>query len=469
MKILSITAGAAGMYCGSCTRDNALARELLARGHDVTLVPVYTPTRPDEPNVSRNRVLFGGISVYLQQHVAALSPHCRACSIGCGIRLASSAPLPAARSRRMRALLGDLTISMLQGERGVLRKEFDKLVDWIRDEPLPEIINLPNSLLIALAAPLKRAFRRPVCCTLQGEELFLDGLVPPFREEARALIRDQTRAIDRFVAVSDYCAAFMSSYLTIPATQIAVVPLGISMEGYEEPDTPEPGCVYRRVLRSHRPGEGTASARRRVRAPAPANTPRRPCGWKSPAIFARANQSYVDEVRRTLDGCGIRQRVLVSRRARPRRESSRSCARLDVLSVPATYDEPKGMFLLEAMASGVPVVQPRRGAFVEIVERTGGGLLVAPDNPDALAEGLHAMWSSAREQVRIGSSGVPRRENSLHRVAVGRHGCSTCTRLSSVAPRRQVCRLHSQRVIRAPGLPRQQALFDATRPSGCAF
>src|ERR1700693_5636309 len=70
MKILSITAGAAGMYCGSCLRDNSLAVELLARGHDVTLVPVYTPTRTDEANVSQHRVLFGGISVYLQQHSA---------------------------------------------------------------------------------------------------------------------------------------------------------------------------------------------------------------------------------------------------------------------------------------------------------------------------------------------------------------------------------------------------------------
>jgi glycosyltransferase involved in cell wall biosynthesis len=59
---------------------------------------------------------------------------------------------------------------------------------------------------------------------------------------------------------------------------------------------------------------------------------------------------------------------------------------LDLLSVPATYDEPKGMFVLESMASGVPVVQPRRGAFVEIVERTGGGVLVPPDDPERLAD-----------------------------------------------------------------------------------
>jgi glycosyltransferase involved in cell wall biosynthesis len=67
---------------------------------------------------------------------------------------------------------------------------------------------------------------------------------------------------------------------------------------------------------------------------------------------------------------------------------------IDVFSVPATYDEPKGMSLLEAMASGVPVVQPRRGAFTEIVERTGGGLLVEPDDPEKLAEGLYTLWSN---------------------------------------------------------------------------
>lgn len=67
MKLLSITAGAANMYCGSCLRDNALAAELIARGHDVMLVPLYTPTRTDEPNVSDRHVFFGGVSVYLQQ------------------------------------------------------------------------------------------------------------------------------------------------------------------------------------------------------------------------------------------------------------------------------------------------------------------------------------------------------------------------------------------------------------------
>jgi glycosyltransferase involved in cell wall biosynthesis len=398
MRILQITAGAAGMYCGSCTRDNALARELLARGHEVTLVPVYTPTRPDEPNVSRNRVLFGGISVYLQQHVPLFRRTPRMLD-----RMWDSPRVIGAFARRAISTdartLGDLTISMLQGERGVLRKEFEKLIDWIGDEPLPEIINLPNSLLIALAAPLKRAFRRPVCCTLQGEELFLDGLVSPFREEARALIRDQTRAIDRFVAVSDYCAAFMSSYLTIPASQISVVPLGISMEGYEEPEARSRGVFTVGYFARIAPEKGLhllADAYVRLRQ----RTGVTPMRLEVAGYLARSNQSYLDAVRRTLDGAGYGKEF--SYRGELDRTGKLAFLRqLDVLSVPATYDEPKGMFLLEAMASGVPVVQPRRGAFVEIVERTGGGVLVTPDNPDSLADGLHTVWSSAANRSTL--------------------------------------------------------------------
>ena len=132
MKILSITAGAAGMYCGSCFRDNALAAELMARGHDVTLIPVYTPTRTDETNVSRHDVLFGGISVYLQQYSALFrrtprfldklwdAPWVISAFAGRGVS-------PEAR------VLGELTISTLQGEQGVLHKEFEKLVEWTRE------------------------------------------------------------------------------------------------------------------------------------------------------------------------------------------------------------------------------------------------------------------------------------------------------------------------------------------------
>src|SRR6516164_8405249 len=69
MKVIAFTAGAGPMYCGSCIRDNALAAELRKQGHDLILLPIYTPTLTDEPNVSEQTVFCGGISVYLEQHL----------------------------------------------------------------------------------------------------------------------------------------------------------------------------------------------------------------------------------------------------------------------------------------------------------------------------------------------------------------------------------------------------------------
>ena len=77
-----------------------------------------------------------------------------------------------------------------------------------------------------------------------------------------------------------------------------------------------------------------------------------------------------------------------------------------MLSVPATYDEPKGIFLLEAMANGVPVVQPRRGAFPEVIEATGGGLIVDVDNPESLADGFQALWQDPARAAKLGAAGA---------------------------------------------------------------
>src|SRR5262245_7554686 len=392
MRILSITAGAAGMYCGSCFRDNAIAAELMARGEDVTLVPVYTPTRTDETNVSRQRVLFGGISVYLQQYSSLFRATPRWLD-----RLwdaPSFISMFAGRGVSTDAhLLGDLTISMLQGEQGVLRKEFDKLVDWMSAEPLPDVINLPNSLLIGMARPLHAATGRPICCTLQGEELFLNGLQSQYRDRAIALIREQVAHVERFIAVSEYCAEFMADLFAIPRAKIAVVPLGIRMDGYQRAPRRSSAeyCVgyFARVAPEkglHVLAESYVHLRRRMGG-AP--------GRLVAAGYMGADQtSYLNDVRAILARAGL-DGEFTYRGAVDRNGKLAFLSELDVLSVPATYDEPKGMFLLESMAAGVPVVQPRRGGFVEIVEKTGGGLLVEPDNPAALGDELYRLWTDA--------------------------------------------------------------------------
>jgi len=212
------------MYCGSCFRDNALAAELLARGHDAHLIPVYTPTRTDEPNVSDRKVLFGGISVYLQHASPWFARLPRALD-----RMWDAPGVISAFANRSMStdptLLGGMAVAMLEGRDGVLRREFDKLVEWTADEPPPDVINIPNSLLISLAEPLRQSFGRPVCCTLQGEELFLDGLQQPYLDRTVELIRSHVPHVDRFIAVSEYEARFMAERLHIPPDRVSVVPL----------------------------------------------------------------------------------------------------------------------------------------------------------------------------------------------------------------------------------------------------
>src|SRR5262249_38994558 len=235
MKILSITAGAAGMYCGSCLRDNALAAELIARGHDVVLLPLYTPTLTDEPNVSQSKIFFGGISVYLQQHLSIFRNTPWLLD-----RVWDSTPALKAASRRSiptdPRFLGELTLSVLKGEDGFQRKEIEKLVYWLKQEEPPDIVNLPNALLIGLAQPIKKALGSPVLCTLQGEDLFLEGLERDYRASSLDLIRKQIDDVDLFLSVSEYYADFMSQYLNIPAHKIEVVRLGISLDGYSPRD-----------------------------------------------------------------------------------------------------------------------------------------------------------------------------------------------------------------------------------------
>ena len=403
MRLLQITAGAGGMYCGTCLRDNALATELLARGHDVLLLPVYTPTRTDEANVSNGRVFFGGISVYLQQHVpllrrtpAALDflwdlPRVIRAATGRGVSVEPQA-------------LGELTLSTLGGEDGFQAKEVRKLVQFAASQPPFDVVVLPVSLLIGLAAPLRRALRAPVVCALQGEELFLDGLSAEHREKGRALIRAQESHVDAFLAASDTYADFMAGYLGLPRAKIHTVPIGISLEGHDpaprerrEPFTlgyfariaPEKGLhLLARAYRILRQEMGLPPSRLRA------------AGYLAPE-----HRGYLAGIEDDLRTWGLHGEFTYA--GELSREDKIAFLRgLDVLSVPSPYVEPKGLYLLEAMANGVPWVQPGHGAFVDMHRHTGGGLLFAPNDERDLAAQIFTLAGDPARAAALGRAGA---------------------------------------------------------------
>lgn len=407
MKILSLTAGAASMYCGSCLRDNALAAELMRLGHDVTLLPFYTPTLSDEPNVSRKeRVFFGGISVYLEQHLALFRHTPRFLD-----RLWDAPGVIGAFTKRSIAVdpkqLGALTVSTLRGTDGHQRKEIDKLIEWLSGESPPEIVNIPYALLIALAGPLKRALGAPVVVTLQGEDLFLEGLPEPYRTDARNLVRAQVADVDLFVAVSDYYATFMRDYLEIPADKMRVAKLGVNLMdltvtprtrqdpftiGYFARVAPEKGL--------HNLAEAYRVLRQEKGLP--------PARLLAAGYLAPEHRPYLTAITRQMASWGLAGEFEY-RGALDRADKVKFFHGLDVLSVPSGYHEPKGLYVLEAMACGVPVVQPAHGAFPELIERTGGGLLARSESGADVAEAIEGLWRDpdrAAECGRRGAAGV---------------------------------------------------------------
>ncbi len=373
------------MYCGSCLRDNVLAKSLMDAGHDVLLIPTYTPTRTDERNVSRGRLFLGGINIYLQQHYEIFRKTPKLFD-----RLLDFKPLLRLVTRMGVSVdpadLGNLTVAMLEGMNGPLRKEIRRLARFLSKEVSPEIVTLPNSLLIALAPAVKEEMDVPVVCTLQGEELFLDGLIEPFHDRAIRIIREQVKYIDAFIAVSYFGARHMADILDIPLDRIHVVPLGISFEGFAMPDKNRQDPFTIGYLARIAPEKGLhilCDAYRSFRSLSRVPDSRLwAAGYHPPE-----HKSYFDEIRKKMADWGHLDHFHYHGELN-RREKLHYLSGLSVFSVPTSFDDPKGLFLLEAMAAGIPVVQPRRGAFTEVIEKTGGGILVEPDDPDALAQGF---------------------------------------------------------------------------------
>jgi glycosyltransferase involved in cell wall biosynthesis len=415
MKLIYITAGAAGMYCGSCLRDNALAAEMLKQGHEVLLVPIYTPTLTDEANVSQEKVFFGGISVYLEQHSALFrnTPWLldKLWDSKFALKMAAKRSIPVDPR-----FLGEMTLSMLKGEDGFQRKEIEKLVHWLQTLDSPDIVNLPNTLLIGLARPIRQALQKPVVCTLQGEDLFLEGLSEAHKRDCMNLIRANLEYVDAFIAVSDYYAEFMADYLGIPAEKIHTVPLGITMEdhsmrqagdsqvftvGYFARVAPEKGLhLLAEAYRKMRQLDGSVRAR-----------------LEAAGYLAPEHKEYLRGIEAKMIEWGLGEEFAY-RGVLDRHDKIAFLHQLDVLSVPTPYSDPKGMFVFEAMANGVPVVQPRHGAFPEVIEKTSGGLLFEPGDTEALAERLLSLWKDkalATELSHNGFQGV-RKHYSAQRM-----------------------------------------------------
>jgi len=377
---------------------------------------MYLPLFQDNPGMTADApVFFGGINVYLQQKLGLFRRTPRWID-----QLFDSnwlLKMAARKSGSTRAdALGGMTVSMLSGEEGFQSKEIERLMDWLREQEKPDLIHISNALLLGLADTIKRDLDVPVFCSLQDEDVWIDAMKAKDRDLCWQKIKEKAESVDMFIAVSNYYAGVMQRRLNLPAEKLRVVRLGVDTDGFKKSILPENPAVIGFMARMSQPlglgllieaftilkkMDGYRDAKLRV------------CGGST-----ADDRAFLQRCKRDLVQAGVDADVefISEFHHEARIEFLQS---LSLLSVPSLHGSAFGSYLIEAMAAGVPVVQPDIGSFPEIVNESGGGVIYTPNTPERLAECIGELLSKPHYMSELGNAGkdAAKSQFSIERMA----------------------------------------------------
>ena len=393
-------------------RDNTLAAALKRGGHEVTLIPLYTPLRTDAPDAGSSEVYYGGVNVFLQ-HATRVFRHTprvldsffdRAWLLNLAGRFGAQASPQK---------LGALTLDVLEGEDGHAVKELHRLLDFLRDHVRPQVVSLPNLMFLGMAGTLSRRLGVPVVCELTGEDIFLDALGSEDREQIQRVIRRHVPEVARFVATSEDYAKRMAEYLDVSPGRIDVVYTGLEAEYFAPPAATPPADRPKTIgyLARICPEKGLArlidgflSLRR---LPGMRDVRLKIAGYLGPR-----DRRWLAELQMRIAQAGCTDAVEFLGEV-DRAGKLEFLDSLDLFSVPTVYPESKGIYVLEAMARGVPVVEPDHGSFPELLRLTGGGVLTPAGDADALAGAMAQLLRDDAKRRELGRTAQDRVRQSF--------------------------------------------------------
>ncbi len=417
MNILHLVPGSGGtFYCQNCLRDHLLIRALRAQGHDVTLAPLYLPMYGGATAAETNAPLFfGGIAVYVREKVPFLRtmPDWLNRLLNAPFLLRQAAKREGSTNA---AELGAMTLSMLEGPQGNQTQEFDRFLQWLCSQEKPDVIHISNALLLGFAPALREALDTPIVCSLQDEEPWVSAMGAPYNGLCWEAMTRQSQHVSRFVATSQWYATRMRECMALTPERIHVIYPGLDVPAtMPELQAVEPPTIG--YLSRLNPAQGFAElvdAFLKLKQTPGLKTLRlRATGGATPA-----DTDFVDGIERQLADAGAAEAAEIRREFNAAPDAS-FFGGLTVMSTPSQGGEAFGMHIIEAMARGIPVVQPDVGAYPEIIRPSGGGLLYNPDDENGLFEALNAVLSDADYAKQLGAQGYARaRERfSVERMA----------------------------------------------------
>jgi glycosyltransferase involved in cell wall biosynthesis len=403
MKIVKLVPGSGdNFYCENCVRDLALVRALKKAGHEVTVIPMYLPQRIDRlDEASSAPLFFGGINAYLQQQYRLFRMTPRWLD-----RIFDSRLLLGLAARRAGTVrpsdLGAMTLSMLKGRDGHQKKELERLVRWLEQLGKPDVVHLSNPLLLGLGAEIRSRLGVPIVCSLQDEDAWLDGVTPPYLDRCWQTMADHARNVDAFVAVSRYFGDVMGERMKIAADRLHVAHVGVDPGAFDPSALPQAPPVIGYLARMSESLGLPVLVEAFLKLKETAS-------FQGLRLHVSGGATADDGpyLTRLKHGLAVRRMdgdVTLFEAFDP--EARKAFFRsLTVFSVPAPGGVAFGTFLLESLASGVPVVQPRAGAFPELVEATGGGVIYEPNDAAALARAIGELLSDPKRLAELGERG----------------------------------------------------------------
>ena len=307
--------------------------------------------------------------------------------------------------------LEDMTISMLLGEQGEQKDELDKLIDWIEDHCQADVIHLSNALLLGLVKRIKERLDVMVVCSLQDEDEWVDAMEERFRSKTWHLMSERAEDVDLFISVSEYYATKMKSVLKIPDSKLITQHITIDPKDYADTTGRPLNIGYISRMCETNGLEILVEAFILLR-----KDPK----WSDVNLVITggstgADDDFIKRIKKKIKNAGLQEAVDFHKDF-VQEGRTEFFSKVALLSVPASEGTAFGLFLLESMASGVPVVQPSIGAFPEIIEKAGGGVVYNDNTPECLANALSGLLSDPEHLSvlsRKGRAGVSE-EFSIH-------------------------------------------------------
>ena len=403
MKIAHIIPGSGGsFYCGNCMRDSKYIRALKDLGHQVIKVPLYLPIFDDAHDLDEVPVFYGAVNLYLKQqfpifrHMPAFIEH--------ALDSKSVLEMAARKAGSTRAKgLEEMTISMLLGEDGNQKEELERLVDWLADEAKPDVVHLSNALLLGLAHRIKQRMNVAMVCSLQDEDVWVDAMDDHYRQKVWNLMSERGKDVDVFIPVSHFFSTEIHKRMAIPDSKMVPVHIGVDTADYSPRNIlgKDPVIGYLSRMCEENGLAVLVDAFILLRK----NPEYKAVKLKITGGKTGDDIHFIKEQKHKISKAGLDDSVFwVEEFEGDERQKFFDSVRL--ISVPVLNGEAFGLYMLEAMASGIPMVQPTLGAFPEVIETSGGGVIYGENTPEQLAETLGKLIFNNQKLQELSASGI---------------------------------------------------------------